>query len=227
MEAQASGEPIQSGGVGHEQQFVTKADMEAFAQRVERLIQSTTDKQESRLKKEFDQRVAKQAATFAELGIQMTDDDKRSIAREVALSAARDGARPGQGDVSPAQQAKHPVDVQAEGVLRELGVSWDDMTLREVNSLVRDQSPEAYLESVRKAAQSAAKRVGPDAPRPNSTPATAPAIGGGQPAGGDLAAQYRQEVIAAKGKGPNAFMDIRKRYRERGLDVESIKVFDR
>ena len=208
--AQPSGEPIQAGGVGQEQQYVTRADFDALRDEMKRTVQSMSDKQESRLRKEFERQLAERQKAYSELGMTMPEAEKTEIARRVMDSLPADGNRPGQG--GPSQEQVESVNRQAADILKGAGISWDDMTLREVNSL-KQTTPEAYLESVRQAAASAAKRLGVAAPQQPPNMATAPIIGSGAASGDRLTDITNRMIELQKSPVKNA-VELRKLAKE-------------
>ena len=227
VQGQVSGEAIGNDGAGNEQpKYLTPADLAAFEQKIERRLQSLNDKQQNRLEKVVNERIGQMEARYQQVGQKLPDHVRQRIIDDAISNYSEDGEQPAQGAPSRVPPDVETVNRQAADILKGAGISWDDMTMREVNSL-KQTTPEAYLESVRQAAASAVKRLGVAAPQQQPNLAAAPAIGAGQPAGGDLEEQYRKEVIAARGKGNNVLMDIKKRYRERGIDVDGVKVFNR
>ncbi len=215
VEAHPSGEAIQQGGAGQEQPYVTRADLEAFEQKFERRLQSMTDKQESRLKKEFERQLNERQQAYAALGLTMPEDEKTAIARRVMDSVSPDGKQPGQVAPSGAQSVD-PITAAGMNIMKKAGVSWDDVTPEEQRTIRTDGDPDDYLDDIRRIAKTAAERKkGHQQARQN--PAAAPALGGGQPAGGDLMQQYAREVQQARTVDER--IAIRVKYRNQGLPL--------
>ena len=213
--AQPSGEPIQQGGAGQEPKYVTLADMEAFEQRLERRLQSLTDKQESRLKKEFEKQLSERQQAYATLGLSMPEEEKTAIARRVMDSVSPDGKQPGQAAPSP-EQPVDPITAAGMKIMSKAGVTWGDIPPEEARTIRTNGDPDEYLEDIKRLAQAAAARKQNQQAKPNN-PAAAPALGEGQPAGGDLMQQYLREVQQAR-PGEERIA-IRAKYRAKGLPL--------
>lgn len=188
--AQASDEAIPEGGAGQEKPL-TLSDLAALEQRLERRLQSLTDKQESRLKKQFEDAIAERQRKYAEVGMTMPDAEKVTIAQRIIDASTEDGQQPGQAAPSGAAVNPEAVNALAQSILRKAGVGWADVNPQDLASIRTSGDPDDYLEDVKRVAQAAAARKGQPA-QPASI-AAAPVIGGGQ-AGGDRLNEITQRM---------------------------------
>lgn len=215
--APASGEAIGDGGAGQDApQYATRADLEALFERMERRLQSVSDKQENRLKREFDKRLAERQQAYAAMGISMPESEKTAIAQAVLNSTSVDGPRPGQAEPSQTPPEVAAVNRMKDNILAKAGVAFEDITSEELRSLRTTGDPEDYLDDVRRVAAAAAERKRGQAQRPLSQ-AAAPMMGGGTASGDRLTeiTQRMQELQRSPGKN-------RDELRKLGKEQESL-----
>lgn len=191
--AQVSGEAIPAGGAGQEQAtYLTHADLAAFEEKFERRLQSMTDKQESRLKKQFEEAIAQRQRAYAEMGLTMPESEKQGIAQRIIDASPEDKRQPGQAGLSEGAVNPETVNALAQNIFRKAGISgWADVSPQEIATVRTTGDPDDYLEDVKRVAQAAAARKGQPA-QPASI-AAAPIIGGGQ-AGGDRLNEITQRM---------------------------------
>ncbi len=197
------------------------------ANRLERRLQSITDKQENRLKKEVDKKVAALESNYQALGLQVPDAARQRVIDDTVLSFLDDGPGAAQ-PAAPSPELVALVNRQAQEIAEEAGVTLGpgDPEFAQVNQSTPD--PNTYLKSWRKAVASKSNRLkGATAPpaaqiqptQPPSNPAArVPMAGSGAAGGGDLMQQYKQEV-AKYPPGSEQVNQIRRKYRNQGLEL--------
>jgi len=210
---QFTGEP---GRVEDESKPVTKAELKAalsvFSDETKRAIQSMTDKQESRLRKELDAKIKPLDEMLQQSGLSEADKTavRNQAIKDEIMRTYRENSAPAQADrVSPeVTDTVKAVNQQATEMLSALGLGepdWSDPAWKDVKT---DGTAREYLNTLRAAAVKVAASEG----QPGRSPGTLK----GAP-GGDLMSKYRKEVDAAQTVSER--MKIRMKYREQGLEI--------
>ncbi len=213
-------EDIQSGVPPAEApQFVTVDLLEQALEKLERKIQSMSDKKGDRLRKEVEKRLAELQERYAAVGMQMPDEVKQRVVNDLLLSEREDiedeGATPAFDPLVEAVNRRALEIDKKYGVYLEEG----DPEIAMINTRTTD--PIEYLESREAAVKKKAERLGKaKSQTPQGTPlvsARAPVIGQGEPTG-DLMAQYLREIQQVR-PGSEEAMRIRQKYRQKGLNL--------
>ena len=179
---QFTGEP---GKVEDESKPVTRAELRAlfsdFTEETKRAIQSMTDKQESRLRKELDAKLKPIDERLLHSGLSETDkaDVRKQFIKEEILRSARENPAPAQdGKVPPeVEDTVKAVNQQATDMLKALGVDepdWADPIWKEVKT---DGTAREYLSTLRTAAVKVAASEG----QPGRSPGMLQGTPGGSP----------------------------------------------
>lgn len=151
---------------------VTVDALEKIANRLERYMQSLSDKQESRIKKELQDRFSEIDEMAKEMRAAGLDPDKAvSVAKEQAmtelLASTRKAAQPqAQPQSDPnLERIREETQLKAMKISAkyEVMLSPNDPEARDVN--VNASTPEAYLESLEAAVVRKAKRLGKELPQ--------------------------------------------------------------
>lgn len=205
--------------------YVTRADLEAFktaiVEEARRAAQSLTDRQESRVEKRLREWQDQMKRDGVSVTPQMVERGREQLALAELTGAAKGGAAKPQPDANDPPELvalKQYVTRRADKLMQSIGVTLeqDDPEFSEVKFVTDD--PDEYLESLEAAAKKKAERL-QRAPGARSPMAVQGA------AGGNAVEQFKADVRAVRGKGAHAYNQVLQRWRERGVDVDNIKVF--
>ena len=213
-----------------EPQFVTidllRQALDEQASRIERRLQSMTDKQENRLKKEVDGKIAALEENYRALGLTVPAEARQRVIDDTVLSYL-DKDQPASQPLAPSPELVAYVNRKAQKIAEKAGVSLapGDPEFAQVNQQTAD--PDEYLESWERAVTSKANRLQgtgqpvstqqPSQPAPNPA-SRMPMAGSGTPGGQDLMAQYKREAAALNNRTED-ILTLRREYRKRGLDI--------
>lgn len=213
-----------------EPQFLTRKEADALVQKaVDEAVkraQSLTDKAESRIKKEFQQRKANLDSTLKQLkeaGVEITPE-VRQRAEAMLLQDTLAQPEPAPEPLPQRQPSKvaepelDPVSAQAMRMMQRAGVIIED---NDPEAGEIDQTdPDAFLLSVAKAIVKKQQRTASQPPETPKAPTSAGGMGG-------VTAQatpedYIKEMMAARGQGRDKINAIREAYRKKGVDVDRV-----
>lgn len=183
-------------------------------------LQSMQSKQEARLKKEVENRLAALQAT----GIQLTPEQANKVFVETEKQFRQEAddksqvAQPGyQGQTPSNQPPRNPIEQAAYEMMVEENVfiNQDDPEFAMVNT--QTTSGRLFLSSIDKAIEAKKERLA----RPRGMPAASPSLAaaGGNANSNALEAQYQAEVSKIRRGDTNALNALKKRYREKGLRI--------
>jgi hypothetical protein len=165
------------------------------------VLQSTKDRRFSKLEGQMD---GLQKSLYEKLQAEGMNIDK---AAEIAVAQNFAPQVPAQS-MAPALPATDTI----KTVLEDTGLSNDDPDV--IATMQRNLSPEAMTAALY---QTAYRRTKPPSPAAVVTPSGS---------GGDnqnlMANKYRQEMIAARGKGVDVGRAIREKYQGQGVDIDAI-----
>jgi len=197
---------------------------------VKRQTQSLTDKASSRIEKKvqdelkkFDEVVALQKQAGIDLDpvglkaarqdiiasvLSKVDDDLPPVAQPKAEQKSPD---PQEAVVAFTNQA-------AEAIFEELGVvvEPEDPEAKDISH----DSPKEFLKSLRKAAEAKKQRI--ETPGEVRVPGTQ----SGSVSNQSLENQYKAEMLENRGKGTRVGAAIKEKYREKGVNVDGISLFN-
>lgn len=147
VQGQASGESVpQVDAAEPKPEFVTKNELREMQEALERRLQSLTDKQESRLKKEVDLELKKLEGRYAALGQQVPPEVRQRVINDKALSFTDDDPQAAQPGLSPEMAALlERTNTRGRAIVEKYGVTLDDADLAQIK---RDGDPFEYLESL-------------------------------------------------------------------------------
>lgn len=209
-----TGQPNQAGGVGgdqpnlfNEDALVTKI-VDRLIPEIDKRVQSTKDRRFSK----FDKDLAALKSSLKD-GLVAEGMDPAEVEEELARRLPSTPAKkvvPSSEKVSPGT-APDLADIQRQ-LLDKLGISAEDP---DVVALNQRQLPtgQALAELVALATQ----RAQPTSPAGIVVPS-------GSSVRPDLVKSYREEMLAARGKGYNVGREIRDKYRKLGLNVDAISI---
>lgn len=190
---------------------------ERFTQ-LERRLQSLTDKQENRLKKEVDGKVARLEEKYRALGLQMPEGARQRVIDDTVLSFLDNDEQPASQPGAPSPELVAYVNKRATKIAEQAGafVSPGDPEFTLVNQATAD--PDEYLESWQRAVTSKANRLrgaGQPAQNQPTTPSVTPAarvpMAGGGPSGSSTG-NYERYLAEAHAPGADT-VAIRRKWR--------------
>lgn len=210
-------------------QYVSRDEFNRVLQEQERKFQGFVDKNVSRLDKRVKEavdEVAKLVELGKSTGLQFTEEQIAQLKDRAVHQALMTGDElpSGQSEAPRAAQAQapqvDPVTVTAQLMMQKAGVilEKDDPEL----SLVDDQTddPSTFLESVRHAIEAKKQRTS----RPAGSPAATPGAVATGSAPANLIQQYQREMLENRGKGMRVANEIKSKYRQKGVDVDQIRL---
>jgi hypothetical protein len=196
-------------------------DLEALGERLERRLQSLTDKQENRIKKEVDEKLEMAAAYFAQLGQPMPAEVRQQVINDTILSRLGDSKQAASPEPSP-EDIRYANNMRKR-LERTLGVQLteSDPEWREVRWEAR--TPDEHVDSYEEALKKKAARLQPQSTAPGAPPqpARAPMVGNAPAAGGDKITQLQAQYNAEKANTPSGeqMLQLRRKYRALGLPL--------
>jgi len=210
-------------------QYVSRDEFTRVLQEQERKFQGFVDKNVSRLDKRVKEavdEVAKLVDLGKSTGMQFTDEQIAQLKDRAVHQALMTGDSPPSNQsvqqtvAQPNAPQVDPVTATAQLMMQKAGVvlEKDDPELSLVDGETDD--PSAFLESVRKAIEAKKQR----ASRPAGSPAATPGAVATGSAPANLIQQYQREMLENRGKGMKVANEIKTRYRQKGVDVDNIRL---
>jgi len=202
-------------------QYMTRDDLLKFM----REQQAARQKLVNRAKKVVEQQVEALRAS----GVEVTKPQQEQLNAKAfeALDADEDELEPslpGKSSVAASPAAKQPDSDPYLKWAREQAELFDTTIIVDIDpeaASLSNESETAWKKSYIKALQAKAQRA-------SQSPASriVSAVAGSLVTGGDLAENYRQEMLDPNNRGNTAkVQEIKERYRKRGLDVEHTRLF--
>jgi hypothetical protein len=230
-----AGQPDASQGASQpkdQPQYVTRDQMDAVIEQVRRDTQSLVDKNVGRMSQhlsKLNEAIERVRATGLEISPEQ-EKEMRTRALEKALSEADAPPSQEKQDTPAAAQpttqpALDPVSVVALNVMKGI-LGGDVVTNADPEAELVDKdtkNPDEFLASVRKAAE--AKKARLEGEKLELAQARSPVLGGGGASSTGLADQYKNEMLAARGKGMDAIRAIKEKWRKKGVDVDSVSLY--
>lgn len=138
-------------------EYVTKDELIQMQEALERRLQSLSDKQESRLKKEVDLELKKIEARYSALGQQVPPDVRQKVINDKVLSFTEDEPQAAQPGLSPEQAFLiERTNARGQAIVDKYGVDLDESDLAKVK---RDGDPFEYLETLEAACAAKAEKL--------------------------------------------------------------------
>lgn len=210
-------------------QFVSRDEFMQALETVRRETQGLVDKNVSRLDKRVAE-AAKKADELVELGkvsgMQFTPEQiaqlkDRAVHQALMTTDQPPSNQPVQQQAAQPQATQiDPVTATAQLMMQKAGIALEpnDPEMSLVDRVTDD--PAVFLEGVRKAIEAKKQRVTRTVGSPAATPGD---VGtGSTPA--NLIQQYQREIKDARGKGIFYANEIKNRYKQKGVDVDNIKL---
>lgn len=222
--------PSTTEDTGNEEQpkYITEDALNERLAQIERKVQSSRDSALSTFDKRIKgkiQAVESDIEAWRKQGVKITpeqEQQRRLNALQEAMMENPDATNPSSQPTGGTggdnrEEIVNKVNAQAYQIAQQAGVELeqDDPELM----LIDQSSPQSYLASYRNALYQKKLRAGANAKPPE---ARIPSMGQATKAPAGLAEQFLQEYKAAQGKGLQKARDIRKKFRDRGVDVRQV-----
>ncbi len=212
-------------------QYVSKVDHDRELQNLERRLQGLVDRNASRMDKRVSDamtRIDGAIEAGKAVGIQYTPEQEEAIRDRAVRQAmsAKETAQPSgqpaqrQGQAEQGGEQLDPVTLTARMLFQKHQVSLTPND-RQWSMIKTDtDDPEEYLDSVR----AAIKDYEEQKAKPVSQAAAPSTAGKGSPVAKPNEDDYRDEVMAARGK-PDEIRKIKAKFAKAGLDVDNVRFF--
>ncbi len=195
--------------------YVTKDDLRTLQDALERRIQSLTDRQESRLKKQVDEKLGAIQKRYDAIGAKVPDSVRQRVIDEAVLAHEED-VQPEPAQAQP-DDLRQKVFNRANQLVQKHGVSLEpsDPEYREIKSTSPD--PFEFLDSVEAAAIKKAGRLQNEAQqRAGPMGSRAPMAVTGVSSGSDLRSEYERAKQGVR-PGSEEMLQLRLKFRNKGL----------
>jgi len=220
-------------------EFVTKPEIQAMLteveQRIAREAQSLMDKKLSKSEKKAQERIAALMTAVKNGDVEMSPEQLAAAKQRIAvesITADEPASAAPQTEPQPAQvtQQSQQSDWQTAAYIAEClaaGLSEDNIVVQDdpeaemIDS--KAKTPREYFESVAKAAAAKAARL--ENREKEGAGARLPGAGltaRGQASAESLTEQYKQEMLANRGKGYSVGAAIKEKYRKMGVSVDEV-----